>query len=172
MSVRFAFGIWAVLCEHWNGLSFFYNDEVETSSSLALYTDAALSLGFFFFYEWFSEPWPVELERLAGDCKSTALFELYPIVIACLFWGKHWCRKRIVLFCDNEATVNIINKGRSSVAVINKVMRQVTWTCITGNFVLRAAFIPGFKFQDFRALCPEASPVALVYPAFKEALLD
>ena len=43
---------WAVLCEHWNGLSFFYNDEVETSSSLAFYTDAALSLVFCFcFFE-------------------------------------------------------------------------------------------------------------------------
>ncbi|XP_067088810.1 uncharacterized protein [Osmerus mordax] len=176
---------WAVLCEHWNGLSFFYNDEVETSSALALYTDAALSVGFFFFFanEWFSESWPVELEFLARDCKSTALYELYPIVVACLLWGKHWCRKRIVVFCDNEGTVNIINKGRSSVALINKLVRRLTWTCITGNFVLRAAYIPGllnnvadalsrFQFQEFRALCPEAEPGGLVCPAFQETLLD
>ena len=132
---------------------------------------------FVFSNEWFSEAWPAEIERLEGNCKSTALFELYPIVIACLLWGKHWCRKRVIVFCYNEATVNIINKGRSSVATINKLMRRLTWTCVTGNFVLRAAFIPGylndvadalshFKFQEFRALCPEARPDGLVCPAF------
>ena len=175
----------AVLCEHWNGLSFFYNDEEETSSALAFYTDAALSIGFgvFFANEWFSESWPVELEFLVRNCNSIALYELYPIVVACLLWGKHWCRKRIVVFCDNEGTVNIINKGRSSVALINKLVRRLTWTCITGNFVLRAAYIPGllnnvadalsrFQFQEFRALCPEAEPGGLVCPAFQETLLD
>ena len=48
------------------GCRFFYNDEVETSSALAFYTDAALSIGFggFFGNEWFSESWPVELDLL------------------------------------------------------------------------------------------------------------
>ena len=77
----------------------------------------------------------------------------------------------------------IINKGRSSVALMNKLVRRLTWTCITGNFVLGAAYIPGllnnvadalsrFHFQEFRALCPEAKPDGLVCPAFQEALLD
>ncbi len=32
-----------------------------------------------------------------------------------------------MFFCDNEATVNIINKGRSSVPFINRFVRRLTW---------------------------------------------
>ena len=36
----------ALLCAQWNGISFFYNNEVETSATLEIYTDAALSIEF------------------------------------------------------------------------------------------------------------------------------
>ncbi|XP_046891922.1 uncharacterized protein LOC124477894 [Hypomesus transpacificus] len=37
---------WSVLCEHWNGISFFYHDSLESSVALDFYTDAAPSVGF------------------------------------------------------------------------------------------------------------------------------
>ena len=68
-------------------------------------------------------------------------------------------------------------------AVINKLMRRLTWMCITGNFVLRAAFIPRLlnnvadalsrlKFQEYRALCTDARLDGLECPAFREAQFD
>lgn len=42
-----------------------------------------------------------------------ALFELYPIAVASVLCGALWSELRIVLNCDNEATIHIINKGRS-----------------------------------------------------------
>lgn len=37
---------WSYLCDNWNGISFLYNDEQETSAAMSLYTDAAPSVGF------------------------------------------------------------------------------------------------------------------------------
>ena len=41
---------WALLYDEWNGISFFYNDFVESLDSLQLFTDAAPSVGFGGFY--------------------------------------------------------------------------------------------------------------------------
>ncbi|XP_046873720.1 LOW QUALITY PROTEIN: uncharacterized protein LOC124466092 [Hypomesus transpacificus] len=176
---------WALLCAQWNGISFFYNDEIETSAALEFYTDAALSIGFGGYHgdEWFCAVWPAEILSLPLEHYSSALHELYPIVISCLLWGHLWCRKKITVFCDNEAAVHIINKGRSSVPVINRLVRRLTWTCVLGNFILRAAYVPGlanqsadslsrFKLQEFRALRPHASPYGLSCPTFQQAVLD
>lgn len=176
---------WSRLLDDWNGISFFRNDFLESSQDLKLYTDAAPSVGYggLFKDQWFAGEWPEELNSSSDNPLSTAALELYPIVIACILWGKYWSRKQIVFFCDNEATVNIINKGRSSVSFINKFVRRLTWLSIEGNFYFRAAHVPGlnnetadalsrFQFQRFRLLCPEAAPSGLECPPFSQTVLD
>ena len=176
---------WSRLCDGWNGVSFFYNDGFDSSATLRLYTDAAPSVGFggIFGKDWFSSPWPTELTPLADLVLSTALMELYPIVVASLLWGHLWARKHILFFCDNEATVNIINKGRSDVPAINRFMRRLTWLSVQGNFIFRAQHVPGldngiadslsrFDFQRFRRLCPDAAPSGLECPLFQQTIMD
>ncbi|XP_052398873.1 uncharacterized protein LOC127946375 [Carassius gibelio] len=175
---------WSKLCNNWNGISFFYDDEIESSVKLQFFTDAAPSVGFggIFNNQWFAERWPKELKELAPSIQSTALLEIYPIVIACLLWADQWSRKSILVFCDNEAAVNIINKGRSSVPFINRFIRRLTWISIMNNFTIKAAHIPGldnkiadslswFNFQEFRRLCPGASPSRLGCPNFSQTIL-
>ena len=58
---------------------------------------------------------------------SIAFLELYPIVISAILWGKNWKCKNILFWCDNEATVGIVKKGRSKCLVIMKLMRRLTW---------------------------------------------
>ena len=45
---------WSLLLEKWNGISFFYNDNTESSLAIKLFTDAAPSMGFggFFNNQW------------------------------------------------------------------------------------------------------------------------
>ncbi|XP_062249448.1 uncharacterized protein LOC133958576 [Platichthys flesus] len=175
---------WSVLCEEWNGISFFYNDQVESSDSIKFFTDAAPSVGFGGFYDnqWFADVWPNEIQRLNDQSKSTALYELYPIVVACILWGNSWARKQITVFCDNAATVDIINKGRSKTSIINYLMRRLTWVSVLNNFILRATHIPGhqnsiadalsrFKFQEFKAMCPQAKPSSIPCPAFNQMII-
>ena len=88
-----------------------------------------------------------------------------------------------VVFCDNEATVNIINKGHSSIPFINRFIRQLTWTSVMCNVTLPASHPPGldnsiadslsgFKFEKFRLLCPNAAFRGLIFPAFAQTVLD
>ena len=42
---------------------------------------------------------------------SVAFLEISPIVISAMLWGSEWVGKKILFYCDNEATVHIINKG-------------------------------------------------------------
>ena len=66
------------------------------------------------------EIWPdcLTVDATCNDQMSMAYRELYPIVIANIVWGHMWSRKRIVFWCDNQAVVNIINKGRSKATYI------------------------------------------------------
>ena len=176
---------WSFLIANWNGISFFYNDTPESSDSLELFTDAAPSVGFggFFQGQWFAGRWPVEFRTFALGSESSALFELYPIVAASVLWGQAWRRKRITMFCDNEAVVAIINKKRSACPTIMSMLRRLTWQSVTLNFIINAEHIPGhhnsladslsrFRFQEFRRLCPAANTDPIISPPFHELRLD
>lgn len=50
----------------------------------------------------------------------------------------------MMVFCDNSAMVEIINKGRSKIKIVrNGLVQRLTWTCFLNNFILRASFTPG-----------------------------
>ena len=117
---------------------------------------------------WFAEKWPEEmLSPLTDPDHSSAMFELYPIVVAASLWGSEWTSRSILVYSDNQATVAIINKGRSSSLPIMSLLRRLTWLTVTNNFIIRAAHVPGhlnaiadslsrLLFQRFRQLAPEA----------------
>ena len=175
---------WSKLLNDWNGISFFYNELETPAHEMHLYTDAAPSIGFggVFQGEWFADSWPSEMRQSTPCPISIAHHELYPIAVACNLWGSQWTRRRITFHCDNEATVNIINKGRSSSQEIMPLMRFITWTSVMHNFIVKAAHVPGclnnladclsrFKFQEFLQRCPTAKPFPLVCPAYKDLVL-
>ncbi|CAF4669767.1 unnamed protein product, partial [Rotaria sp. Silwood2] len=79
--------------------------------------------------------------NLPENEKSTAFFEIIRIVVAAVMWGSQWKRKRICLLCDNQATVNIFNKGRSKSSLIMAFTRRLTLLAIQHQFLLRAVYI-------------------------------
>lgn len=120
----------------------------------------------------------------ASECFFHSSYrKIYPIIIVCLLWGKHFARKQILFFCDNEVIVSIINKRRSSVPFINRFVRRITWSSVLGNFIIQASDIPGlnneiadclswFKFQKFCQLCPEAVASSLTCLLFIHTVQD
>ena len=72
-----------------------------------------------------------------------AFLELYPIVVAAVLWGHLWTSKRILFLCDNEATVYIVNKGRSKCLFIKRLMRMLIWGACKKKFCLRSEHVPG-----------------------------
>ncbi|XP_076158650.1 uncharacterized protein LOC143141830 [Alosa pseudoharengus] len=176
---------WSQLLGKWNGISFFYNDVPESSDSLKIFTDAAPSVGFggVFRGQWFAEKWPADFSTFALGSASCALHEIYPVVVASVLWGSDWSRKRITLFCNNAAVVGMINKGRSSSSIIMSLLRRLTWQSVLHNFIISAEHIPGhcnvladalsrFRFQEFKQLCPSASPDPTPCPQLAEVILD
>ncbi len=104
--------LWIMFLKQCNGISLFHNNLVASPIDIKLFTDAAPSIGFGGFYQgrWFTYPWPAQLQ---DSLQSSALFELYPLLVAAFLWGNEWASKCILVHCDNEAVVQCINKGRS-----------------------------------------------------------
>lgn len=175
--------MWKLFLDQWNGISFFYDIERTPANSMHLYTDASSTLGFggFFKGHWFCDSWPEKLPSEPDRDISMALRELYPIVVAAILWGKYWSSKRILFYCDNAATVNIIQKGRSKVLSIMQLMRRLTWCSAKYNFCIYSEFLPGktnviadalsrFQMNKFRRLAPQADRLPHSCPPMKDVL--
>ena len=161
--------MWQYLLTNWNGISFFLDNHITKAHDMYLFTDAAGSKGFGGFYQnqWFNGAWTTELSGFTNDQISIAFQELYPVVVAAILWGHCWARKRILFYCDNQATVHIINKGRSKSPVIMRLMRRLVITAGINNFAFLAEHLPGsqnsiadalsrFQMSRFRLLAPNA----------------
>ncbi|XP_041916418.1 uncharacterized protein LOC121680893, partial [Alosa sapidissima] len=171
--------LWRMFLDEWNGLCMFYDDCQSYPEDLQLYTDAAPSIGFggFFKGRWFASPWPLEFRALITENESSAVFELYPVVIAALLWGKEWTSKSVLIHSDNEAVVHVINNSRSKSPALSPLIRHLIWIAASYQFIIRAAHVPGchneiadslsrLNFQRFRSLAPEADPYPTPLPSF------
>ena len=136
---------------------------------MSLFTDAAGSTGFGGIYQnyWFNGVWPTNLQMETNPDISIAFQELYPVVVAAILWGQYWACKRILFYCDNQAVVHILNKGRSKSPAIMKLMRRLVITAGLHNFSFVAEHVPGvnnaiadalsrFQMPRFRKLAPHA----------------
>lgn len=172
--------LWISFLNQWNGLTFFYNSLVSSPVDIQLFTDAAPSTGFGGFYQgrWFASPWPPQLQDFS---QSSALFELYPLVVAAFLWGKEWSASSILVHCDNESTVQCINKGRSHSPALMPMLRRLTWISACDQFIIRAKHVPGsqnqiadslsrFLFQKFRTLAPEADQFPTPVPPYSDLI--
>ncbi|XP_044210305.1 uncharacterized protein LOC122984073 [Thunnus albacares] len=136
--------VWRDFLSSLNSVSFFYDDHLTQPEDIQLYTDAAPSIGFDGYYggRWFASEWPPEMSSLSP---SSALYELYPIIIAALLWGHEWSSKVILIHSDNLPTIDIINKGRSQSLDIMKFIRRLTLISAQHQFIIRTAHVPGYK---------------------------
>ncbi|XP_055030533.2 uncharacterized protein [Misgurnus anguillicaudatus] len=179
--------LWQQFLSSWNGISFFYNDYITHPEDIQMYTDAAPSIGFGGYYSgrWFASEWPPEFSNLIqqSDFPSSALYEMYPVIIAAILWGHKWSRHSILIHSDNSAVVEIINKGRSRSLAIMQLVRRLTLISAQHQFIIRAAHIPGycnsiadslsrFSFQKFRILAPESDMHPTPVPPFSATIFN
>lgn len=133
--------VWLQFLDSFNGKSFFLSDVWETSSTLDLCTDSAGSRGYgaVLAKHWLCGRWPPLWHHL-----NIATLELFPVVIALHIWGPQISNKCIVLFTDNAALVDIINKQTSKDAGIMIFVRSLVLCCLRFNILFRSRHIPGF----------------------------
>ena len=142
---------WKNCLSTWNGKSLFYEEYWSSSIDLHLWTDASdIGFGALFGDKWISVPFSGELEYCKGF--TIAWRELYSIVSASATWGPYLRSKRVLFHCDNEAVVQIIQKGSSRDADMMNLVRKLFYICVSNNFECSAVHIPGVRNEAADAL--------------------
>ena len=138
---RLDLAAWLLFLENYNGSSLLINDLWHSSETLELFTDAS---GFGFAGvlkgQWFQGQWPPSWLGL-----NIAIKELYPIVLALYLWPGFLADKRLLVLCDNEAVVYVINSQTSKNKELMSLIRTMTVSLMRNNVVLRAKHVPGKK---------------------------
>ena len=109
-------------------------------SVLHLETDSSGSWGCAAVYQnqYFAIPWPAQV------CRSNlALLEFYPIIVATFTWSAKLANRRLIIHCDNLATVFIINKLKAKDPHTMSLVRMFALQCLKFNIWFQARHIPG-----------------------------
>ena len=132
--------MWWIECvDAWNAKSVFLDDLWTNSADIGLYTDASgFGVGGVFRDMWFAQPLTAAQQHL-----SIAWKELFAVLVACRAWGRHFTGLRILLHCDNQSVVSIVNSGTSKCGIIMKLVRDLIGVAVSNNFDLKLIHIPG-----------------------------
>ena len=131
---------WVNFLKVFNGKRLF----LDSQPTVDVITDACpLAAGGYFRGDWFyhnfscdSAPW----SQLHINHKETLA-----IVLAAKRWGHLWSNHRVIIHSDNQAAVQIINKGTTGNAVIMHELRALFWLSAVHNFHITAVYIEGFR---------------------------
>ena len=96
---------------------------------LNFYTDTSASeikggLVCFFEKRWIKGKWDTEFLQVAKP--SIEFLELAALCIAVFAWGTYFRNERVIIFCDNEAVVSMVNNSMSSCKRCMRLIRLLT----------------------------------------------
>ncbi len=105
---------WAMFFEDWNGVSLLH-EYFPRPPDHHVYTDASGNFGCGALWQafWLQYQWPPWYQD-----QNITVKELLPIVLACALWGTTWQSASVMVYCDNAATVEVVNVGYSKVPAI------------------------------------------------------
>ena len=83
---------------------------------------------------------------------SINALELVTVVVAAKVWGRHWQGRRIVVHCDNEVAVTVLNTGRAHNTFLLSCLREIEFLAARFEFEIRANHIPGVENRISDAL--------------------
>ena len=69
--------------------------------------------------------------------------EAFAIYLAARRWGPQWANHHVIVHCDNQAAVAMINKGTTANPIIMSWLRDLFWLSAIHNFRLTAVYVPG-----------------------------
>ena len=134
---------WRTFLPHYNGVSMIPMEGWPSPDEVVV-TDACLSgCGAWFDTqsEYFHAEFPEEIKML--NLSINAL-ELLTVVVAAKVWGK-WRGMRIVIRCDNETSVMVVNTNRANNSFLLGCLREFEFVAAKWEFEMKAVHIPGVK---------------------------
>ena len=136
------------------------------ADEIDLYTDASGKIGFGVICgsAWIAEQWP---ENFISKYKpSIEYLELFGVTVEVLAWIHLFKNKRIILFCDNQSVVDMINATSSSCKNCMVLIRMIVLKGLMENVRVFARHIKGVnngladslsrqKMMLFKSMCGE-----------------
>ena len=116
---------------------------ISTAHEIEWYTDASASLklgcGGYHKKQWFVQMW--ETSFMNRYKPSINYLELYAVTVSILLWTKYHMNKRIILFCDNQSVVSMINNTTSSCKNCMVLIRLIVLQCLQDNVRIYAKYV-------------------------------
>ena len=144
VSVRKDLVWWKTFLPHYNRVSMMPMERWSLPDEVVA-TDACLSgCGAWFETqrEYFHAEFPEGIKR--QELSINAL-ELLTVVVAAKVWGKKWRGLRIVIRCDNETSVTVLNTGRAYNSFLLECLRELEFVAAKCEFEMKAIHIPGVE---------------------------
>lgn len=135
---------WSQFLVSYNGVSMMSLEDW-TQPDECLESDATLkSCGGWFIQkrEFFHVEFPqfiLELEL------SINQFELLAVMICVKVWSSEFNHKKILLKCDNQSTVSVLNSGSSRDAFMQGCLREIQFYAAKYEFEVRSVYFPGVE---------------------------
>ena len=93
--------------------------------------------------EYFKHVFHSSITSIAQDINQ---LEILTILLVCRTWGTYWSGKRILAKCDNQASVEVLNSGRSlGDDFMMEVVREILFIAAKCEFEIRAVHLPGVE---------------------------
>ena len=118
-------------------------DKTWLPEELVFYTDASrnfqLGMGGYWNQSWFCQPWNIAFMRKYQP--SIQFLELYAVTAGLLIWMKNFQNKRIVVYCDNQSVMNMLNHGSSNCKYCMVLIRLVILESLIWNVSVYAQHV-------------------------------
>ena len=141
---------------------------------MQLYTDASGTQGWGAYWSgrWLQRSWSTTQQT-----RDITWKELFAIVMAVHTWGIYWTKQKIVFRCDNQAVVDIWEKGTTHDSYIMALVRLLYFRAAQYNINVCVMHIPGahdyiadalshFQMIKFHQLTPTARQAPDPIPAW------
>jgi hypothetical protein len=150
---------WRQFLQSYNGISLIPDMQWQAPDSI-LSTDSCLtSCGGWCSKQYFSTVFPQPI--LSQNLCINSL-ELLTVMVSLRLWAKFLVNKRILIHCDNEASVCVLNSGRSKDKFMLQCLREIAFTAAKQNFQIKAIHVKGVdnRIADLLSRAPVSQKAA------------
>ena len=92
--------------------------------------------------QYFQSEFPAAISQSAFHISA---IEMLMVILAVKVWGRRLERAKIRVFCDNEATVQVINSGKTRDVFMQCCLREICYLTAEAQCVVRAVHLPGVQ---------------------------
>ena len=91
--------------------------------------------------------------------------EFLAVVICVKVWGSEFNHKKILLKCDNQSTVSVVNSGSSRDSFMQCCLREIQYFAARFEFEIKSVHFPGLENRtaDLLSRCNSESERQFFY---------